>query len=118
MMTSLRNLIQQQRTEKVIQRVAPFGSFDLIYGGNVTKWLHFTNSLRLRLALRISKVDPARAKAEAEAAVAGGVMQTSPDEDAYIKKSLNGADNNGLSIMSDWNEFRMECRHGICNEWL
>ncbi|HNP21516.1 MAG TPA: SusD/RagB family nutrient-binding outer membrane lipoprotein [Panacibacter sp.] len=86
---------------------APFGSFDLIYGGNVTKWLHFTNSLRLRLALRISKVDPARAKAEAEAAVAGGVMQTSPDEDAYIKKSLNGADNNGLSIMSDWNEFRM-----------
>ena len=42
----------------------PFGSFDLIYAGNVTKWLHFTNSLRLRLALRISKTDPARAKAD------------------------------------------------------
>lgn len=86
---------------------APYGSFDLIYGGSVPKWLKFTNSLRLRLALRISKVDPARAKTEAEAAVASGVLSTSPDEDALLKKSLNGADNNGLSIMSDWNEFRM-----------
>jgi hypothetical protein len=85
----------------------PYGSFDLIYEGNVAKWIKFANSLRLRLALRISKVDPARAKTEAEAAVADGVMSVSPAEDALIKKSVKGADNNGLSIMSDWNEFRM-----------
>ncbi len=85
----------------------PFGSFDLIYGGNVNNWIKFANSLRLRLALRISKVDPARAKAEAEAAVADGVMTTSPGDDALLAKSTAGADNNGLSIMSDWNEFRM-----------
>lgn len=85
----------------------PYGSFDLIYAGNVNKWIKFANSLRLRLAMRISKVDPARAKTEAEAAYAAGVMSTSPDDDALIKKSTVGADNNGLSIMSDWNEFRM-----------
>jgi len=85
----------------------PYGSYDIIYGGDVSKWLKFTNSLRLRLALRISKVDPARAKTEAEAAVADGVMSVSPDDDALIKKSTTGSDYNGLSIMSDWNEFRM-----------
>ena len=85
----------------------PYGSFDLIYGGNVTKWIKFANTLRLRLALRISKVDPARAKTEAEAAVASGVLTDSPGDDALIQKSLKGDDNNGLAIMSDWNEFRM-----------
>jgi Susd and RagB outer membrane lipoprotein len=86
---------------------SPYGSFDLMYGGDVGKWIKFANTLRLRLALRISKVDPARAKTEAEAAFADGVMMTSPDDDALIQKSLAGDDNNGLSIMSDWNEFRM-----------
>jgi Susd and RagB outer membrane lipoprotein len=84
----------------------PFGSFDLIYGGDANKWYKFTNTLRLRLALRISRVDPARAKTEAEAAVAAGVLESSGD-DALILRSLKGDDNNGLSRMSDWNEFRM-----------
>jgi hypothetical protein len=83
------------------------GTADLIYGGDVNKWLKFTNTLRLRLALRISNVDPARAQTEAEAAVADGVLTTSPGDDALIQRSLKGGDGNGLSIMSDWNEFRM-----------
>lgn len=85
----------------------PYGSYDLIYGGDVSKWIKFANTLRLRLAMRISKVDPVRAKIEAEAAYASGVLTDSPGDDALIQKSLTGDDNNGLSIMSDWNEFRM-----------
>ena len=85
----------------------PYGSYDLIYGGDVNKWIKFANTLRLRLALRISKVDPARAKIEAEAAVASGLLMASPGDDALLRKSLKGDDNNGLSRMSDWNEFRM-----------
>lgn len=87
--------------------VQPYGSYDLFYGGDVNKWIKFTNSLRLRLALRVSNVDPARAKTEAEAAVAGGVFEISPDDDALVTRSVKGSDGNGLSIMSDWNEFRM-----------
>jgi len=85
----------------------PYGDFDLMYAGDVNKWIKFANTLRLRLALRISKVDPARAKTEAEAAVASGTLTDSPGDDALVKRSLTGDDNNGLSIMSDWNEFRM-----------
>ncbi len=84
-----------------------YGSFDLIYGGDVTKWAKFANSLRLRLALRVSKADPSTAQTEAEASVAAGVMTTSPGDDAFIERSSVGGDINGLSTMSDWNEFRM-----------
>lgn len=89
------------------QGEVPYGNFDAVYGGNVPMWIKFANSLRLRLALRISNVDPARAKTEAEAAVAAGVLSESPDDDAYIHRSGTGSDVNGLSLMSDWNEFRM-----------
>jgi Susd and RagB outer membrane lipoprotein len=84
-----------------------YGSYDLIFGGDVNHWIKFANTLRLRCALRISKVDPTRAQAEAEAAVAAGVMTTSPKDDAFIERSSVGGDINGLSTMSDWNEFRM-----------
>jgi Susd and RagB outer membrane lipoprotein len=84
----------------------PYGSFDLIYKGDVNKWIKFANTLRLRLALRISKVNPAKAKTEAEAAVTGGVL-TDIGDDALMAKAEDGADFNGLSGISVWNEFRM-----------
>ncbi len=94
-----------------------FGTYDLIYGGDVDRWLKFNNSLWLRLAVRISKVDPARAKQEAEAAYAAGVMTTSAaisdptamtsGDDALVSRSATNNDGNGLQSMSDWNEFRM-----------
>lgn len=84
-----------------------YGSYDLFYKGDVTSWIKFANSLRLRLALRVSKVDPATAQKEAEASVAAGVMTTSPGDDCFVERSSVGGDINGLSTMSDWNEFRM-----------
>ncbi|MBX2921483.1 MAG: SusD/RagB family nutrient-binding outer membrane lipoprotein [Chitinophagaceae bacterium] len=93
------DILKDKRSE------TPFGKYDLIYNGNVDKWIKFANTLRLRIALRISNVDPARAKTEAEAAYAGGVLTTSPGDDTYAPK--NTLDQNPLSRMSDWNEFRM-----------
>jgi hypothetical protein len=84
----------------------PYGSFDTVFGGDVSKWLKFCNSLWLRLAVRVSNVDPTNAKTQAEAAVAAGVMDTSPDDDALVQRSTKGSDGNGLAIM-EWNEFRM-----------
>lgn len=83
----------------------PYGSYDVLYGGNVNKWIKFANTLRLRLALRVSKVDPAFAKTEAEAAFASGVFIKSPDDDALLQKNL--VDFNKLSQMSEWFEFNM-----------
>ncbi|MDR3286211.1 MAG: SusD/RagB family nutrient-binding outer membrane lipoprotein [Prevotellaceae bacterium] len=59
------------------------GKYDLVYSGNVEKWKKLANSLRLRMAVRISKVDLAKAKTEAAAAVSAGIM-TSRDDDALI----------------------------------
>jgi len=56
-----------------------YGEYDLIYGGDATKWKKFGNSLRLRLAMRISNIDPVTAKTVAEAAIASGVMTSNSD---------------------------------------
>ncbi len=57
---------------------------DYVYYGDVTKWIKFANSLKLRLAMRISFVKPAQAKQMAEEAVAGGVIESN-DENATWK---------------------------------
>jgi hypothetical protein len=81
-----------------------FGNNDQIYGGSVDKWILFANTMRLRLAMRISNVDPALAKAEAEAAVAGGLMATNAD-DAFLKVTTNSL--NPMAQTTAWNEYRM-----------
>ncbi len=82
----------------------PFGTDDLIYHGDVTKWLKFANSLRLRLALRISSIDPAMAKEQAEKAVAGGVMAAN-DDNAFVDVGPNSI--NGLAAEAPWENMRM-----------
>ncbi|MDR1348226.1 MAG: SusD/RagB family nutrient-binding outer membrane lipoprotein [Prevotellaceae bacterium] len=67
------------------------GSYDLIYGGDLDKWKKFANSLRLRMALRIAKVDNTKAKTEAAAAIAAGVM-TSREDDALIGMGSTSAE--------------------------
>lgn len=45
-----------------------FGAGDILYGNDFDKWIRFANSLRMRLAMRLSEVDEATARAEFEAA--------------------------------------------------
>ena len=52
---------------------------DLYYNGDISKWKKFGNSLRLRLAMRLVKVDPDKARMEAEEAIASGTMQDISD---------------------------------------
>lgn len=81
-----------------------YGTNDQLYGGSVDKWILFGNTLRLRVAMRMSKVEPALAKTAAEAAVAGGVMTTNAD-DAFLKVTANSF--NPMNQATAWNEFRM-----------
>ena len=59
--------------------ISGFGSADLMFQGDQTKWKKFANSLMLRLALRISNVDPAGAEQWAVKAINGGVMTSNED---------------------------------------
>lgn len=43
--------------------------YDLVYGGSLTKWVQFANSLRLRLAMRVVYAAPELAQTEAEKSV-------------------------------------------------
>ena len=53
-------------------------SLDYAYKYNASKWRAFANSLRMRLAMRLSEVDPETAKTNfEEAAAAGGILQAS-----------------------------------------
>ncbi len=56
---------------------------DLIYNGNISQWLKFANSLKLRIALRISNIYPSWETAANEA-ITDGVL-ASNDDNAGIK---------------------------------
>ena len=81
-----------------------FGANDQIYGGDIDSWIRFGNTLRLRVAMRISKVDASKAQTEAEKAVAGGVIESN-DQNAIFHTTANSW--NALNVMLPWNEFRM-----------
>ncbi len=59
---------------------------DYVYNDDIAKWKKFANSLRLRLAIRLTQVDAALAKQNAEEAIAGGIM-TSADDACLVLSS-------------------------------
>lgn len=79
-----------------IQPGAPaLGSADLIYGGDAARWRLFANSLRLRVAMRMSDADPARARAEFAAALSDGVFGSNA-HNAVLRYVDNGVDVNPI----------------------
>ncbi|NGY37781.1 SusD/RagB family nutrient-binding outer membrane lipoprotein [Flavobacterium sp. XN-5] len=65
---------------------------DPAYGYDYVKWKKYGNSLRMRLAMRLSEVDAAKAKQEFEAAVA----------DLYIK---DASDNFAVQEVAGYNDY-------------
>jgi SusD/RagB-like outer membrane lipoprotein len=68
-----------------------FADGDLMYGGNMARWKKFANSLRLRLAIHLSKADPTKGASEAAAAIAAGVFTSNADNAQlmYLSTSPN-----------------------------
>ena len=74
------------------------------YGGNYSTWIKVANTLRLRLAIRISKVNPELAQAEAEAAMNdGGVLEGNLPSFEMTTGTIHPL----LTITRDWNETRL-----------
>lgn len=73
--------------------------YDLVYGGSIPKWIRFVNSLKLRMAMRLSYVDQSTAKARAREAIDGGVI-TSNADNAQFKPTLNRS----AMIWNDWQD--------------
>jgi hypothetical protein len=95
-------------------------SKDLFYHGDVTKWKKFANSLRLRLAMRLVKIDDAKAKAEAQDAFNSGVFTDNSD---ICKLDYNNITNgyqeirgNGVSV--GINQYDDDGRPRVCSTLL
>lgn len=64
--------------------------YDYIYGGNVSNWIKFANTLRLRLAMRIVYANAVLAQTEAEKSVAHPFgLISSLNERAALQRSVN-----------------------------
>jgi hypothetical protein len=83
-----------------------FKNFDASYGGSVPHWIKLANSLRLQLAMRISKVNPSLAKTEGDKAIsnAGGLITTNADN---FMISLYGRIYQEYTISYAWGDTRM-----------
>ncbi|HLT51574.1 MAG TPA: SusD/RagB family nutrient-binding outer membrane lipoprotein, partial [Arenibacter sp.] len=81
-------------------------AFDASYDGDVKKWAKYANSLRLQLAMRISKVAPDMARTQGEKALADpvGLIETNADN-FFI--SLYGAKFHPAQICFEWGDTRM-----------
>jgi len=84
---------------KASQQIDPvgigFSSGDIMYGGDMTLWRKFANSLRLRLAMHLTNVAPATAQSEALAAVTAGVF-ASNDDNAQLMYLASAPDQNPI----------------------
>ena len=80
-----------------------FRKFDDVYQGDLSKWLKFTNSLKLRMAMRLTYVPEMQAEIQriAEGAVTAGVM-TEINDNAFLKVEENRV----AMIFNDWNDQR------------
>ncbi|TDW44570.1 SusD/RagB-like outer membrane lipoprotein [Flavobacterium sp. 270] len=88
------------------------GAADLYYQSDVAKWKKLANSLMLRVAMRLSKINPAKAKEYVEKAYSKGVfasnddslvlkhdagpagVKTNPITSSWVRNDLNGGESN------------------------
>ncbi|MGD8320262.1 MAG: SusD/RagB family nutrient-binding outer membrane lipoprotein, partial [Gemmatimonadota bacterium] len=100
-----------------------FGGGDILYDNDFGKWRKFANALRMRLAMRLSEVDPATARAQFAAAYNDGAF-TSNDDNAMFRwpgapyrnplyDNWTGRDDHGISAtmvdtLKSFNDPRLE----------
>ena len=76
--------------------------YDGVYYGNIAQWLKYANSLKLRMAMRLTEVKPELAQAKAAEAIAGGVITSNADNAA-----MHAAENRTTLIYNDWGDHRV-----------
>jgi len=84
-----------------------FAGLDMIYSGKYEKWIRAANSIRLRLALRLTRIDPATAKTQAQKALteARGVITSNADNMHVYYNSASGG--GFIQVSRDWTDERL-----------
>lgn len=79
--------------------------FDPAYGYDFSKWQKYANSMRMRLAMRLSEVDPAKAQSEFEAAASLPII-TALDETFEVDEQPGWDGLTGVFTRT-WNHFNL-----------
>ena len=72
-----------------------FGSADIYYNGDTSKWRKFANTLKLRLGMRLADVNPDLASTTVQEAYEDGIMESS-DDNAIIMYEGSAPNTNPL----------------------
>lgn len=81
---------------------AGFKRYDAVYYGNIGQWYKYANSLKLRMAMRLTEVQPDLARTKAAEAIAAGVIESNADNAA-----MHAAENRTTLIYNDWKDHRV-----------
>lgn len=79
-----------------------FRKYDNVYFGDISKWIKYANSLKLRLAMRLTYVDLALAQQKAEEAVLAGVIVDNVDN-----ARMSAAENRTTLLFNTWGDHRV-----------
>ncbi|RZL01812.1 MAG: SusD/RagB family nutrient-binding outer membrane lipoprotein, partial [Hymenobacter sp.] len=93
-----------------LSTTAPVASGDLLYAGNVAQWKKLGYSLMVRVAMRMTKVNPTLARTYTEKAAAAGTMASYSDN-AFIRGDIafgdtQNATTNALLTTDDFREVK------------
>lgn len=102
-------LTDLEQAIKGLDETKPKPSADLFYQGDIGKWRRFGYSMMLRIAMRLTKADPEKAKLWAEKAAAGTFSSISDNTMVITDATtLNGQNGTSLALrtLSDYREVR------------
>lgn len=83
--------------------ISDFTEIDEVFGGDFELWRQYANSLKLRLAMRISNVNSSKAKTMAEEAIQAGVLPPS----TVAAVGSQGITHPLFTISNAWDDIRM-----------
>lgn len=85
-----------------------FGEGDIIYNGDAAKWKRFANSLKMRVAIRMSNVDP-NYKTYIQNAISDGVFESNADNALFrfLNEPPNAAPLYDAYYVSNRNDFSL-----------
>lgn len=84
-----------------VENPADLARYDQAYGYDYQKWIKYGNSMRLRLAMRLSEVDPQKAQEEFEAAAGSDLIRTA--DEAFAVQEQPGWDALTGVMSREWN---------------
>ena len=104
-------VLEEEAANLATPSIESFGNADVVYQGDRNLWIKFANSLRLRLAMRLSEVNPTLAQQHVSAVLAEDNLISDNSESAllpYGKDFGNATENiQPMSVLRNFNEYRV-----------